>query len=74
MAKKNKAPVATLISFDVLYEDGSRLSNRKLKSTDLSDQDEIASAKALLEAQDREIAILSGKPRPNIKSVMRSRT
>lgn len=72
MAKKNKAPVATLISFDVLYEDGSRISNRKLKSTDLVDHDENASAKAALEAQDREIANLSGRIRPNIKSVSRS--
>ena len=71
MAKKIKAPVATLISFDVVYEDGTRLSNRKLKSTDL-DHDEIGSAKALLEAQDREIANLSGRHRPNIKAVMRS--
>lgn len=72
MAKKNKAPVATLISFDVLYEDGTRLSNRKLKSTDLEEHNEIASAKALLEAQDREIGTLSGRVRPSIKSVSRS--
>ncbi|HVJ35937.1 MAG TPA: hypothetical protein VND94_22720 [Terriglobia bacterium] len=72
MAKKIKAPVATLIAFDVIYEDGSRLSNRKLKSTELDEHNEIASAKALLEAQDREIANLSGRARPNIKTVIRS--
>jgi hypothetical protein len=72
MAKKLKAPIATLISFDVLYEDGSRISNRKLKSTDLPDHDENATAKALLEAQDREISTLSGRVRPSIKSVARS--
>jgi hypothetical protein len=73
MAKKNKAPVVTLIPFDVLYEDGSRISNRKLKSSDLIDHDEIASAKALLEAQDRDIANMSGRIRPGIKSVSRSK-
>jgi len=72
MAKKQKAPVASMISFDVLYEDGSRLSNRKLKSTEIDEYNEIASAKALLQAQDREIASLSGRPRPDIKTVMRS--
>jgi hypothetical protein len=72
MAKKAKAPVATLISFDVLYEDGTRLSNRKLKSTDLDEYNEIDSAKALLAAQDREIGTLSGRPRPTIKTVVRS--
>ena len=73
MAKKAKAPVATLVSFDVLYEDGTRLSNRKLKSTDIDEYNEIPSAKALLEAQDREIGVLSGRPRDAIKSVSRSK-
>ncbi|HWT98346.1 MAG TPA: hypothetical protein VN229_12055 [Terriglobales bacterium] len=72
MAKKPKAPVATLVSFDVIYEDGSRLSNRKLKSTDIDEYNEIDSAKALLAAQDREIGTLSGRPRAAIKTVIKS--
>ncbi|HEX9449220.1 MAG TPA: hypothetical protein VF920_14625 [Dongiaceae bacterium] len=72
MAKKQKAVESVPVSFDVIYEDGSRSSNRKVKSHELDGYDELASAKALLEAQDRDIGNLSGRPRPRIKTVARS--
>ena len=42
--------------FDVLYEDGTRSSNRKVPNAELGDLDRALSAKAYIEAQDREIA------------------
>lgn len=70
--KKPKTKDSPLLSFDIVYEDGSRSSNRKIQSDELDSADELASAKAILEAQDRKISELSGRPRPAIKSLMRS--
>lgn len=70
--KKPKAKDSPLLSFDIVYEDGSRSSNRKIQSDELDFTNELASAKAILEAQDRKISELSGRPRPGIKSLMRS--
>ncbi|MDY0881436.1 hypothetical protein ACFPL7_17745 [Dongia soli] len=70
--KKPKTKDSPLLSFDIIYEDGSRSSNRKIHSDELDYTNELASAKAALEAQDRKISELSGRPRPAIKSLMRS--
>ena len=70
-----KKPVdAAFISFDVLYEDGSRSSNRKVATADLDIIDGDASAQAIIEAQDRKIGEMSGRPRPAVKSITRSPT
>jgi hypothetical protein len=58
--------------FDVLYEDGTQTSNRKVPSSELNDLDGDLLAKPYLEAQDRKIAEMSGKPRGPIKSVTRA--
>lgn len=58
--------------FDVLYEDGSRSSNRKVPSAQLGGLDGDLSVKPYIEAEDRKIASVSGKPRGLIKSVSRS--
>ena len=60
------------IAFDVLYEDGSRSSNRKVASSELAGPDGDAAARAIIEAQDRQLAALSGRPRGAIKSITRS--
>jgi hypothetical protein len=70
--KKPKAKDSQLLPFDIIYEDGSRSSNRKVSSDELDYANELGSAKAILEAQDRKIAELSGRPRPAIKSLARS--
>ncbi len=63
MAKKK--PINTdFATFDVIYQDGTLSSNRK------DEKDE--TAKALIEAQDRKIAALSGRPRGPIKSLSRT--
>ena len=61
------------VLFDVVYEDGSRTSNRKVPGSELSGVDGDLPAKAYVEGLDRQIAEISGKPRSPIKSVTRSR-
>ncbi|TMJ57064.1 MAG: hypothetical protein E6G90_04080 [Alphaproteobacteria bacterium] len=66
--------VEEFILFDVLYEDGTRTSNRKVPGSELADFDRDLLAKTFLEAQDRQIAEeISGKPRTPIKSLTRVR-
>jgi hypothetical protein len=65
--------VEEFILFDVLYEDGTRTSNRKIPGSELVDIDADLLAKTYIEAQDRQIAEVSGKPRAPIKSLTRVR-
>jgi hypothetical protein len=65
--------VEEFILFDVLYEDGSRTSNRKVPGSELGEVDGDLLAKTYIEAQDRKIAEISGKPRTSIKSLTRVR-
>jgi len=59
------------VGFNVLYEDGSQTSNRKVPSSELDGIDGDLRAKTYIEEQDRKIAEMSGKPRGPIKSVTR---
>jgi hypothetical protein len=54
------------------YEDNTRTSNRKVPSSELNDIDGDLPAKVHIEAQDRKIAEVSGRPRTPIKSLTRS--
>jgi hypothetical protein len=65
--------VEEFILFDVLYEDGTRTSNRKVPGAELGDVDADLLAKTYIEAQDRQIAEISRKPRTPIKSLTRVR-
>jgi hypothetical protein len=65
--------VEEFVLFDVLYEDGSRTSNRKVPALELGRVDGDLLAKTYIEAQDRQIAEISGKPRSPIKSLTRVR-
>jgi hypothetical protein len=65
--------VEEFVLFDVLYEDGTRTSNRKVPGSELDAIDGDLPVKAFIEAQDREIGELSGHPRPSIKTVTRTR-
>lgn len=75
MAKKdkNKRGQAENVLFDVLYEDGSRTSNRKVPGVELGRPDEQDVLRAAIEAQDAKIAAMSGMSRGRIKSVTRSK-
>lgn len=63
---------AEFVLFDVLYEDGSRTSNRKVPSAAIGGLDGDEPARAIIEAQDAEIAERSGRTRGPIKQVVRA--
>ena len=58
--------------FDIVYEDGTLSSNRKVPSDILGGLDGDDPARAFIEAQDREIAENSGRPRGRIKTIVRT--
>ena len=60
------------VLFDVIYEDGSLRSNRRVPSDILGGLDGDAPARAVIEEQDRVIAEKSGKPALAVKSIRRS--
>jgi hypothetical protein len=60
------------VLFDVLYEDGTQRSNRRVPSEILGGLDGDAPARATIEEQDRIIAEKSGKPAAAVKSIRRS--
>ena len=60
------------VMFDVIYEDGSQRSNRKVPRTLTGGLDGDKPAHGFLIEQDREIAEKSGRPLPAIKSISRS--
>ena len=71
MARK-PASKSEFVLFDVVYDDGSQRSNRRVPKELLGGLDGDAPARALLEAQDREIAERSGRSMPTIKTLKRS--
>jgi hypothetical protein len=73
MAPPKRRIESAFVSFDVQYVDGTRSSNRRVPATALTGLDGDAPAKAIIEAQDREIGLASGRPRPEISSVERAK-
>jgi len=71
MARK-KSELSDFVLFDVLYEDGTRSSNRRVPGALLGGLDGDLPTKAFIEAQDRGFAAVSGRPRGRIKSITRS--
>jgi hypothetical protein len=61
-----------VVLFDVIYEDGSQRSNRRVPVGLLGGLDGDEPAKAEIARQDREIAEKSGRPALVIKSIKRS--
>jgi hypothetical protein len=60
------------VMFDVLYEDGTRCSNRKVPRRLLGGLDGDAPARGFIIEQDREIGQKRGLPSSPIKSLCRS--
>jgi hypothetical protein len=60
------------VLFDIVYEDGTQRSNRKVPGEVLSGLDGDAPARAFIEEQDRAIAEKSGLPVMPIKTIKRS--
>jgi hypothetical protein len=71
MARK-PATRAEFTLFDVVYEDGSQRSNRRVPSGILGGLDGDAPARAVIEEQDRLIAEKSGIPAIAVKSIHQS--
>jgi hypothetical protein len=71
MARK-PATRAEFTLFDVIYEDGTQRSNRRVPSEVLGGLDGDAAARAVIEEQDRVIAEKSGTPPAAVKSIHRS--
>ncbi len=71
MARKPSAR-SEFVLFDVVYEDGSQRSNRKVPAELLGGLDGDKPARGEIEAQDRAIAEKSGMPPLVIKSIKRS--
>lgn len=72
MAKKKARVDDSFVLFDVIYEDGTKSSRRKVASNDLEDGDD--GAKTVIMAQDTKIAQMSSNHRGAIKTIARSPT
>ena len=60
------------VLFNVIYEDGSQRSNRRVPASALGGLDKDEPAKAIIAAQDAEIAEKSGMPPMQIKTIKRA--
>jgi hypothetical protein len=75
MARKpGTSSVGEFALFDVVYEDGSQRSNRRVPLSALGGLDGDEPAKSEIAKQDREIAEKSGRPALTIKTIKRSGT
>jgi len=72
MAKKpGTNPKSEFVFFDVVYEDGSQRSNRRVPAELLGGLDKDEPARGFIIEQDREIAAKSGRSPLPIKSLKR---
>ena len=73
MAKKpGTNPKGEFVFFDVVYEDGSQRSNRRVPAELLGGLDKDEPARGFLMEQDREIAEKSGRPPLKIETLVRT--
>ena len=72
MARKKQPVASGFVLFDVVYQDGTRTSNRKVPSSEVGGLDGDDPARTFIEAQDRTIAERYGYPRGPIKTIARS--
>jgi hypothetical protein len=72
MAKKQPKLVDSFVMYDVIYEDGTKSSRRKVNAAGLMRDEIEAFALTEIMSQDRRIAEMSGKSRGQVKSIARS--
>ncbi|XSG81372.1 MAG: hypothetical protein ACPW61_09820 [Methyloligella sp. ZOD6] len=72
MVRKQKAKPSGFVLFDVVYEDGTQTSNRKVPAAELAGLEGDEPARGIIEDQDRRIGEASGVARAPIKSISRS--
>ena len=73
MARKKPQIANGFVLFDVVYEDGTQTSNRKVPAGDLGGLDGDDPARTFIEMQDRKIGEMSGMARGRIKTIVRSK-
>ena len=72
MAKKHQVRPNGSCFFNVIYEDGTQTSNRKVPAAALGGLDGDVPARTFVEMQDREIGEKSGRSRNRVKSISRA--
>lgn len=72
MARKKPILSNGFVLFNVVYQDGTQTSNRRVPGNDLGGLDGDDPARAFIEAQDRDIAARSGMSRGPIKTIIRA--
>jgi hypothetical protein len=72
MARKKVKMIEGFVMFDVVYEDGTRSSRRRVSAADLAEFDGDDHARTVIMDQDRKIAEMSGNDRGPIKMITRS--
>lgn len=72
MGKKKTRGTESFVLFDIVYEDGTRSSRRKIPADLVGGLDGDKAVAALIEEQDRNIAEKSGTRRAPVKSFVRS--
>ena len=70
---KSKPQERGSVLFDVVYQDGSRASNRRVPASVLGGLEGDEPARRVIEEQDEVIAARSGRPRLPIKQLTRSK-
>jgi hypothetical protein len=70
--KPGTNPKGEFVFFDVVYEDGSRRSNRRVPAGLLGGLEKDKPAHGFIIEQDRDIADKSGRPALAIKSIRRA--
>jgi hypothetical protein len=68
---KRRSDTSDYLLVNVLYEDGSQRSNRKIMASQLSGFDDEADIRQAIDEQDRKIAEMSGQPRAAVKTITR---
>jgi len=72
MGKKREHVETGFVMFDIIYQDGTRSSHRKIPASQIGGLDGDTNAKSLIEEQDRKISDMSGVRRGPIKTIVRS--
>jgi hypothetical protein len=70
--KPGTNPKNEFVFFDVVYEDGSQRSNRRVPAELLGGLEKDEAARGFIIEQDREIAEKSGRPALAVKSIRRT--
>ncbi len=73
MSRMKKKSAPTFVMFDVVYEDGTLSSNRRIPGDVLEDIFSKDPDRDFIESQDSKIASQSGIRKPKIKSIKRVR-